>query len=72
MVKSGGREGPFLPQVLPHGEGLFRKTDHTTEIFGSGQLSLPEAEERRLEDRVPMQVPDILRGTAAGPTEPIL
>jgi hypothetical protein len=67
MVTSGGREGPFLPQILPHGEGLFRHADQAAQIFGSGRLSQPDAVIGWLEFQLPMQVPDMLHSMSAGP-----
>jgi hypothetical protein len=48
LVKTRGHEVPFLPRILPHGEGLFRHTNQIMKIFGSGRILHPEAVRRWL------------------------
>jgi hypothetical protein len=47
MMESGGREGPFLPRILPHGEGLFGHTAQSVKIFGSGRILGLQSDGRR-------------------------
>jgi hypothetical protein len=60
--KKLGHEGPYLPQILPHGELWTPSYILKFTMFGSGRNLHREATRHFIDTYYPTQVPNVLRG----------